>query len=194
MDRTTRITLAGVAALALAGVAYAAAANTRRLDVALPEGGVAHIEYTGDVAPKVIVSRGIAADPVGWPAFAAAPFAMPEFAALDRIAADMDRQARAVMAQAGAVAGQPFGQLDQVSLARLPAGTVQYSYVSTSTGKGVCNQSVQVTSTGTGQPPKVVRQVSGNCDVAKDAARQPTLAATRPAAPRANPGPARTTI
>ena len=51
----------------------------------------------------------------------------------------------------------------QAALAKLPAGTVQYSFVSSSSGNGNCSRSVQLTSFGPDQPPKVVSQSSGDC-------------------------------
>jgi hypothetical protein len=68
--------VAGIAAAAIAGTAIAASSKTHVMNVLLPDGSVAHVEYVGDVAPKVIVEpsrlAGIGADwaPVGLPSFA----------------------------------------------------------------------------------------------------------------------------
>ena len=47
--------LAGIAAAAIAGTAIAAGSKSHVMNVPLPDGSVAHIQYVGDVAPKVTV-------------------------------------------------------------------------------------------------------------------------------------------
>jgi hypothetical protein len=69
--------LAGGAALLLAGTAAAAAEKLHTMNVALPDGSVAQIDYTGDVAPRISVQP-VDAIPVA--------FVNP-FAELDRVAA-----------------------------------------------------------------------------------------------------------
>lgn len=152
---------AGVAAVALAGSGAAMAQNsqTHVMTVRVPNGGVAEIRYTGDVAPQVVVRSGPAAAdalPVLPSVFGAgSPFAM-----LDRISAEMDREAAAMFRETEALAqharsGQPIA-------VALPGGGQAYSFVSTMSGNGVCTQSVEITSTGNG-PPKVVSHSAGNC-------------------------------
>jgi len=84
---------------------------------------------------------------------------MAPFAALDRVAAQMDREMNAIMQKVSA----PDGKLDMASFGTLPAGTMQYRFVSTSTGNGTCSRSVQMTSAGDGQQPKVVQTSTGDC-------------------------------
>ena len=170
MNRVSKTILGSVAALAVAGAAFAAGERVHRLDVALPGGGIAHVDYTGDVAPKVTVAPAdtSAFAPIGW--FDAAPFA-----AFDRIAADMDRQIAMMTMQANSLATLP--RVDQASLAKLPPGTMHYSFVSTTSGSGTCSRSVEMTSTGDGKAPQVIQRVSGDCDATKPANRTPTLAA-----------------
>ncbi len=50
------LALAGVAAAALAGTAIAASPRTHVMNVPLPDGSVARVEYIGEVAPKVTVA------------------------------------------------------------------------------------------------------------------------------------------
>src|SRR4029079_12416289 len=85
----------GAAPVAPAAAATAAASpKTHKMDVALPGGSVAHIEYVGDVAPKVTVDPRPMADAAGaW----GMPF--PSFAAFDRMMADMQRQSAQMRAQ-----------------------------------------------------------------------------------------------
>ena len=106
-------------------------------------------------------------------------------ALFDRIAADMDRQMDAMFRQArmletAAVGDAPF---DQAGFGALPAGTVSYRFVSTSTGNGVCSRSVQVTSLGAGQQPKVVSSSSGDCGAPAHATAPAVAAPARTAAP-----------
>ena len=49
------LALAGMAAAAIAGTAIAADPATHVMNVQLPDGSVAHVQYVGDVAPKVTV-------------------------------------------------------------------------------------------------------------------------------------------
>jgi hypothetical protein len=44
------------AAAAIAGTALAATRNSHVMNVALPDGSVARVEYVGNVAPKVTVT------------------------------------------------------------------------------------------------------------------------------------------
>jgi hypothetical protein len=156
--------LALISTFALASAALAAGANEKfhNLMIALPDGSVQHIRYTGDVAPQVVIlpaSRQIA--PVSlFDAFDA------PFAALDRLAAEMDRQRDAMLRQVAMLRAQAASGKAGVSpavVANMPAGSVSYSFVSTSSGKGFCSESLQVTSYGAGQKPKVVSQSSGDC-------------------------------
>lgn len=174
--RLTRTTiLAGGAALLVAGTAAAAADKLHTMHVALPDGSVAQIEYSGDIAPKVTVEpvdvRTVAFDP---------------FAELDRMAAYVEAQHRVMMQQVQAMqqaamkagTAEP-GQLTVVG--GLPAGT-HFSYVSSTTDANGCTQTVQYTSDGSSAQPKVTRTSAGNCDKATSDA--PVAAsATRQAEP-----------
>jgi hypothetical protein len=193
MRLTRKALLAGLASFALAGAAAAAGPGGHHvLNVALPDGAIAQIQYVGDTPPTLLVDRG---PPAGWLAgfdgFDAAPFAM-----LDRIAADMDRQFATLfhqidLAAAPSAAGGVPG-LNLAAASSLPAGTMSYSFVSTSDGSGTCSRTTRVTSLGTGQAPKVESQVSGDCaSAAAPAARVP--AAQQAVAPAPDPKAARPT-
>jgi hypothetical protein len=154
--------LAGATAIAIAGTAMAAANDNKVMTADMPDGSLARIEYQGDVAPKVTVEPAIRFVPVRF----ADPGITAPFALFDRIAADMDRQMdvmfrQARMLEAAAARG---ATLDPAAFGNLPAGTVSYRFVSTSTGNGTCARSIQVTSLGAGQQPKVVSGSSGDCD------------------------------
>lgn len=153
---------AGIAALAAAGTAVASSHDTHLMKLDLPDGSVARIEYRGDVAPKVTVAPALNFAPVHWlDPFAAAPLTL-----FDRISADLDRQTDMMMRQVRSLQLQSNardGKIDLAAFGALPAGTVGYSFVSTGTGTGVCSQSVQVTSFGPAQQPKVVSNWSGDC-------------------------------
>jgi hypothetical protein len=79
--------LVGIAAVAVAGTALAGNLRNKVMTVNLPDGLVAHVEYQGDVAPKVTVEPRTIELAADWSHAAWMPFSM-----LERISADMDRQ------------------------------------------------------------------------------------------------------
>jgi len=166
MRKIRTAVLAGVAALCVAGTAVAASNDTHVMTVDLPDGSVARIEYQGDIAPKVKIDSSMRFAPVQFTdPFDAAPFAM-----FDRIFADMDRQATAMMRQAQSLAlPDGDGEPDLVAFKTLPTGSVSYRFVSTSDGNRSCTRSWQWTSQGSGQQPKLVTASAGDCDTAKPA-------------------------
>lgn len=158
--------LAGIVAAVIgcSGAALAQSSNTHTLTVQLPGGGIAEIHYTGNVAPQVTVSSGPAATNALLPA-ALLFGAHSPLATLDRLSAEMDREAAALFRYADAMAAQPWpitGGLTMTNVRNLPTGTSGFSYVSTVTGNGVCTRSTEITATGNG-PPRVVTHSSGNC-------------------------------
>jgi len=162
--------LAGVATglTAFTAVSAAERPSVHVMTVALPAGGVEQIRYTGDHPPRIVVrntAAPIGVDPFFLTAFGpGSPFAM-----LDRISAAMDRQAAMMMRQAQIMAAQPLpaaSGLHAAALANMPAGASSYTLVSTSTGNGVCTQSVSITSMGSGKAPQVLRKTSGDCGAA----------------------------
>jgi len=176
--RITRTTiLAGGAALLVAGTTAAAAEKLHQMNVALPDGSVATIEYAGDVAPKVTV------EPTEPPLLVA----VDPFAQFDRIAAMMDAQREAMLRQVAALqqaaaqaeAGEP-GQLTVVG--NLPAG-VHYTMVSSTTDANGCTRTVQYTSDGGSAAPKVTRASAGSCDSAVENRAGPTAASQTTADP-----------
>jgi hypothetical protein len=154
--RLTRTTiLAGGAALLVAGTAAAAAEKLHTMNVDLPDGSVAQIEYAGDVAPKVAVAPVAYADP---------------FLQLDRVAEYMEAQHQAMMQQFAAMeqtaaragAAQP-GQMTLTG--NLPAGS-HFTYVSSTTDGRGCTQTVEYSSDGSSAQPKVTRTSAGSGDKA----------------------------
>ncbi len=176
------LALAGVAALAVAGFGglaeacshnAAEAADAHVMSVRLPGGGVEQVQYTGNVAPEVVV---LPDDSL--PAFFGpdSPFAL-----LDRISAQMERQADALFRQVETMAALPMlapGQVTEASFANLPPGVHGYFYSATLSGNGGCVHSMQMTSMGKGQKPRVVSETSGNCSTDNNAGapvRLPTV-------------------
>lgn len=183
MRLTRTAALAGLASLAVAGAAWAAEKPAKPqvqvMEVALPDGGVARISYSGDVAPQVSVAP---AAKGALPAGVDARFDMGPFAAMDRIMAEMDARAGLMMremrdmqvrmaaAANAAGTGDPramrwvslpsFGPAAAVAL---PPGAVSYSSVTTVNGGRSCTQIVQVTRTAADAAPQVVRRASGDC-------------------------------
>jgi hypothetical protein len=169
--------LAGAAALAFAGLPVLARAQGQptppghELTVELPGGGTAHIRYSGNIPPAIMFVPAPAALPMG---FMPAPFAWDApFVALDRIAAEMDREAAALLRQAGAMAALPLLGPDRL----VPASGFA--------GNGVCARSLTITARGDGSPPLVISKVAGDCGPAS----RDTEPAAQPAAPAGMPRP-----
>lgn len=183
--RNVRATvLAGVALALVAGTAVAAGKDTKTVNVALPDGSVAHVEYTGNVAPKVTIQPLSQSIPIRFlDPFDAAPFEM-----FDRISTAMDRQFDTVMQQVHAGASLPQangGAPAFAAFGKLPEGVTSYSFVSTSDGRSVCNRSWQMTSNGQATPAKVTYASSGDCSGAVAKPDGPIQA--KAAAPEAKP-------
>jgi hypothetical protein len=154
MQQARAIVLAGLGAVMLTGAAAAASRDTHTLNVSLPDGSIAKIEYVGKIAPKVSVT----------PAPIHSVFA--PFGMFDRSMFDMDRQIDAMMRQvnemtAHATAGAPG--LNVAAYGNMPAGTESVTIVTTSNGTQTCTRRTEVTSQGAGKPPKVLTKVSGDC-------------------------------
>jgi hypothetical protein len=177
MRKLAKFALAGAAATALAGTAYAAGKNAHVMDVALPDGAVAHIQYYGDVAPKVTIApRAEAGMPGLW-----APMAFPNFEGLDQAIARMNQETEAMMRQAQTMAAHPGAPgLNVASYGNMPAGANSVSVVSYSNGGRTCTRTTQSVSEGPGKPPKVTTSVSGDCG---PAAAAPAPQAAQPTGP-----------
>ena len=190
MPEVRRLLLAGAAAIMVAvpGTAPAQTPNTHLMTVRLPDGGVAEIRYAGDIAPEVTVHAGPASR---HRAPAAAFFPVSPFAMLDRISAEMDQRAAAMIRQAEALASASrSGGLTEIAAGGLPPGSESFTFVSTVSTDGVCSQSVRITSSGDGAPPRVERHSSGNCDPGAAAVGPaPGGPATLPATPMRSNGP-----
>ena len=172
--------LAGVASVALAGTV---AAHT--LTLQLPDGTTEQITYSGDVAPQVSFTpaQAGASQTMGGAFGPPSPFAL-----MQQIAAQMDRDADAMMRQMQEIAAQPLagpGQPIQIDMTKLPPGTQSYSFVSTMSASGVCSQSTEVIARAPGQKPQVITHRSGNCGPA--AAAGATNVAVPDRAPAAQP-------
>ena len=157
MRPTNTVILAAAAVAALTGLAFAAGSSVHEMTVNMPDGGVAHIRYTGDLAPKVSYVRTPSGSaPIGY-------FGESPFAEMDRISALMDRQMAVMMQQARMMQQQALQNASMSSAAfkALPAGS-GYSFISTLSGTGVCMKTVQITASGNAAP-KVVSQTSGDC-------------------------------
>ena len=127
---------AGALSLALAGAAMAAGIEHHVMNVSLPDGAVAQIEYQGKVAPKVkVVPVTRVAVPVAL-ADPAAVFAGNPFARMDAIFAAMARQHAAMMRQVAAMQAQAAADPGNVRFVSSTNGAPQggsFTYVSTTT-------------------------------------------------------------
>ena len=162
MRKLPAFALTAVAAAALAGSAVAAAPKSHVMNVPLPDGSVAHIEYVGDVAPKVTVApRPIAAMGDWGPQ--AMPF--PSFAGFDRMMEQMQRQSQEMIRRAQEMQRRPGVAAPYIaSFGDMPAGeSSSTTVVSVSNGGATCTRTTQMVSQGAGKPPKVTSNVSGQC-------------------------------
>lgn len=161
MRLMSKVLLGGLAAAALAGTAVAAERAMHVMNVAMPDGAIARIHYLGNTPPVVNVV------PVAMRAVPMVPIAMidPQFANFDQMMAAMDAQADAMMRQAAVMAQMPAASapLQQVDMHQVPAGTMSYSYVSTTSSNG-CTQTVRMSSVGSANQPKVIRTSAGSCE------------------------------
>ena len=159
MRKLPSFTFAGVAALALAGTAFAAAPKTHVMNVPLPDGSVAHVEYVGDVAPKVTIAPRPMEDTANaW----GMPF--PSFAGFDQMIQQMQRQSQEMVRRAQQMSHRPAGAAPYIaSYGNMPAGQSSTTVVSVSNNGQTCTRTTQVVSEGPGKPPKVTSNVSGQC-------------------------------
>jgi len=158
--------LAGVAVAALGFAGAAAPASAQQahiMTVQLPGGGVAQIEYAGNVAPRVSIGN----TPMPFNGLAPLPaFFGPDspFAQFDRISAAMDREAAAMFREAATMAAEARAEgLSEAAMQSLPPGSRSYSFTTAISGDHVCSESVEITRPGNGGAPQVTRHSSGNC-------------------------------
>ena len=181
MRLTRKAVLAGIASLAVAGAALAAEApRFHTINVQTPDGAVAHVRYSGDVAPTVTFDRGPAGAWVDagdfFAGFDPAPFAM-----LDRVAASMDRHAAAMLRQAGLSApeaGVGEQSPDFLTASSFPSNAA-YTLVSETVDNGTCARSIEVMRTDPTTKPNIVTHQSGDCGPAT-AGNMPNAAAASP--------------
>jgi hypothetical protein len=162
--------IGGIAAAALAGTAMAAAPKSHLMDVPLPDGSVAHVEYVGNVAPKVTIAPRPYAEGDG-------PWAMafPSFVGFDRMMADMQRRSDEMMRQARQMSRQPAGAAPYIaSWGNMPAGQSSTTIVSVSNNGTTCTRTTEVVSQGPGKAPKVTSNASGQCGGTAAQSKGPT--------------------
>jgi hypothetical protein len=151
-----------VAAVGFAGMAAAQTPQTHIMTLTLPDGGVAQIHYAGTVAPQVYISDAPAPVLTTLPSMFGAD---SPFAEMARLSAAMDRQTAQMFHEVAALSAQPAA-INPTAIAAMPAGSREYTFVSTITGNGVCSRSVEITAQGNGAAPKVISHTSGDCGAA----------------------------
>ena len=158
--------LAGVGSLALIGAAFAHTPTpTHHVSIRLPNGAVEEIEYSGNIAPHISFRQAPAIQ-TAYPS----PFAMfgpnSPFAAMERISAEMNREAAQLMQQVNAIAAAPLpgpGRLMSADARNMPPGAKGYSFVATLSPNGVCTQSREIITAGPGKAPRMISRSSGSC-------------------------------
>ena len=161
MQRSFKKSLAGLAVLGAVAVAAAMTApaqardeDTHTLLVQLPNGAVEQIEYTGPVAPRIVLG------PVAYaavPGFGHGFSSDPAFAAFEHMAAMMDQQAAAMLQQVAQMPGLTS------AMPELPPGVSGYSVVTTINNGHACTRETEVRYDGRGMQPQTVSNVSGDC-------------------------------
>ena len=117
MQKLRTLALIGAAVLAAAGLAGASAgelARTHILTVRLPDGSIEQIRYLGDPAPA---RSALARRRCFSPGFEAVGMDSP-FAALDRMSAEMDREAQAILNETARLQTSAFGFPDAFAAGR----------------------------------------------------------------------------
>ena len=164
MLRTAALIAAAV--LAAAGLARASAgelAKTHILTVRLPDGSIEQIRYAGDRPPRISFSEEPA--PLLSPLFVSFGPDSP-FAVLDRMSAEMDREAAALWnetARLSDFALWPSGALTEADFGALPPGARGVSIDSTLSGGHVCTRTFEYFASPQGGRPRVVTRTSGDC-------------------------------
>ncbi len=178
MKSTLPVMAAGAGALLLASsVAWAAGwPAVHDITIQLPGGGVERVQYTGDIAPKIVFdTEPFGTVPAAW---------RRSFAAFDALDAAMNRQMEAMLQQVRALQAANGGLNDAAPRA-LPPGTSSYSWIVTRNGARSCVRTIQVSAPENGGKPQVVSQTSGDCG---DSAAARPIQAKWSAAPEAKNG------
>jgi hypothetical protein len=150
---------AGVAAVALVGTAMAAGPKTHKLDIPLPDGSIAHVEYVGEIAPRVTIAPRHFAD-------VPSPWALPvtSYGGFEKIIDEMNRRMDDMMREAHSAVRQPMGTVPYVaSFGKVPPGETATTIVTVSNGTGTCTRTTHVESQGKSGPPKVTSNLTGQC-------------------------------
>ena len=132
MQKFRTAALIGAVVLAAAGLAGASAgelARTHILTVRLPDGSIEQIRYLGERPPQIHWTQDPA--PLFSPGFEPVDMNAP-FAALDRMSAEMDREADALLNQAARLQDSAFGFPDPLGADRFRAGSRRARAVSPS--------------------------------------------------------------
>ena len=188
----------GAAALIVAGacVAEAASAELHSMKVNLPDGSVANVQYTGDVAPKILI-RPASAQDIAQANAVLVPrmVAMPDvFAQMDRISAQMELQTAAMLRRAAQMQQVAIAQgangapgVTVVSTGNMPKGA-HFSYVSTTTDAKGCTRTVSYSSDGSSQTPQLTKTASDACEAVQRSDKAIPAKAEVPAQTEPAPG------
>jgi hypothetical protein len=185
MPKTKTALLAGAAALALtsfAGLAEARSPDFQVMTIELPGRGIGEIRYAGDVAPRIVLAP-VAVPVAAWAPAAPLFWAGSPFSVLNQISLEMDRQIASLLhAQAATLrqVARPDG-LGGIGTGTIPPGSVGFTSVTTSTGSGVCTQTVRITRAPGEARPNVVSYRSGDCGPQVNGTLPVEVPALRPA-------------
>jgi hypothetical protein len=177
-----------LAAAGLAGASAGELARTHILAVRLPDGSLEQIRYLGDSLGDRPLKISFGQAPLVAPGFEAVGPDWP-FAALDRISAEMDREAQALLNETARLQRSALfpGARGLADSGWLAPGARSVSVVSTLSGGHMCSRSVEVFPSPDGGRPRFVTRTSGDCGPGHPGS--PSLGPRRPAEPaRTRPG------
>lgn len=160
MKTLPAIALIGCGLILATGTAAGAARKSHVMDVPLPDGSVARVEYVGNVAPRVTIEPAAPAaeSDDDW-----AP--LVSLAGFEGMFARMNWEAETMTRAAQQAARQPINGSAPyaASLEDSPAGTSSTTIVSFSSGGQSCTRTTEAISEGRGKPMKVTSKLSGTC-------------------------------
>ena len=166
MKKLPAFAILGLCIAAATGAAAAATRNSHVLEVSLPDGAIAHVEYVGNVAPKVTIEPATAADDEWAP--------LQSFAGFNRMIDEMNRQSAAMMHEAQQLERASVGGSAApyfASFGNSPAGMRSTSIVSYSNGSGTCTRTTEAISQGPGKAPKIRSSLTGHCGTSANPVR-----------------------
>ncbi|HET7710219.1 MAG TPA: hypothetical protein VFK50_11935 [Sphingomicrobium sp.] len=164
MRKAFGLTLASLGAILLSGAAIAASQQRNILNVPLPDGSTARVEYVGDVAPKVAVIP------------SPRSVTLPDIGSIHQRMSDLQRRIEAMLRNMRDLRPESFlagPGMNVAAFGDAPVHSSSVIIVTTSNGSKTCTRKTEVTSAGPGKAPQIVTTARGDCDAAGAASNTP---------------------